>query len=70
MYSILIKTGEKTYIYAVTKDAEEQEIVFTGNEAETKEFYAELLEKYPSSKLVIIHNTEVTSTLTITDVTE
>ena len=70
MYSILIKTGEKTYIYAVTKDVEEHEIVFTGNEAETQEFYTELLKKYPSSQLVVIHNVEVTSELTLTDVTE
>ena len=70
MYSILIKTGDTTYIYAVTKDAEEQTVIFSGNEAETKAFYAELLEKYPSSQLVVIHNVEVTSELTLTDVTE
>ena len=70
MYSILIKTGDTTYIYAVTKDAEEHTVIFSGNEAETKAFYAELLEKYPSSQLVVIHNVEVTSELTLTDVTE
>jgi len=70
MYSILIKTGDTTYIYAVTKDGEGHTVVFSGNEAETKTFYAELLEKYPSSQLVVIHNVEVTSELTLTDVTE
>ena len=70
MYSILIKTGDTTYIYAVTKDGEGHTIVFSGNEAETKTFYAELLEKHPSSELVVIHNVEVTSELTLTDVTE
>ena len=70
MYSILIKQGDKTYIYATVKNEQEEDVVFAGNEAETKEMYASLLERYPSSKLVIIHNTEVTSTLTITDVTE
>ena len=69
MYSILIKTGDTTYIYAVVENEGEKEI-FTGNESETKAFYTELLEKYPSSKLVIIHNVEVTSDYTITDVTE
>ena len=54
MYSILIKTGDTTYIYAVTKDAEEHTVVFTGNAAETKAFYAELLETHPSSQLVVI----------------
>lgn len=70
MYSILIKTGDTTYIYAVTKDAVEQTVIFSGNEAETNAFYAELLEQYPSSQLVVIHNVEVTSELTLTDVTE
>lgn len=70
MYSILIKTGDTTYIYALTKDAEEQPVIFAGNEAETKAFYAELLETHPSSELVIIHNVEVTSEFTLTDVTE
>lgn len=69
MYSILIKTGDKTYIYAVV-DNEGVEEIFTGNVTETKEFYTELLTKYPSSKLVVIHNVEVTSEYTLTDVTE
>lgn len=69
MYSILIKTGDKTYIYAVV-DNEGVEEIFTGNATETKEFYTELLTKYPSSKLVVIHNVEVTSEYTLTDVTE
>ena len=63
MYSILIKDGSKTYIY----DANEEGEVFVGDEAETKARYLELLAEYPSSKLVIVHNTTVTDDITITD---
>lgn len=66
MYSILIKTGSKSFEF----DASEETGVFTGNEAETKARYLELLAEYPSSKLIIVHNVEVTSELTLTDVTE
>lgn len=63
MYSILIKDGSKTYVY----DANEEGEVFVGDEAETKARYLELLAEYPSSKLVIVHNTTVTDDVTITD---
>ena len=64
MYSILIKTGSKTYEY----DADDEGVVFTGDETEIKARYLELLESYPSTKLVIIHNVTVTNDLTIADV--
>lgn len=63
MYSILIKNGSKSYEY----DANEEGEVFVGDEAETKARYLELLAEYPSSKLVIVHNTTVTDDITITD---
>ena len=65
MYSILIKTGSNTYTY----DADEEtKVVFAGDLTETKERYLELLKEYPSSKLVIVHNTTVTDEITIEDV--
>lgn len=64
MYSILIKNGSKTYIY----DADEEGVIFTGDLAETKARYVELLAEYPSSKLVIVHNTTITDDITIADV--
>lgn len=64
MYSILIKTGSKNYIY----DADEEGVIFTGDEAETKARYLELLAEYPSSKLVVVHNTTIADDITITDV--
>lgn len=64
MYSILIKVGSKNYEF----DADDEGVVFTGNAEETKARYAELLEQYVSSKLVIVHNTTLTNELTIADV--
>ena len=64
MYSILIKTGSKNYIY----DADDEGVIFTGDETETKARYEELLAEYPSSKLVVVHNVTVANDLTITDV--
>lgn len=65
MYSILIKTGSNTYTYYAD---EETKVVFAGDLTETKELYIELLKEYPSSKLVVVHNTTVTNELTIADV--
>lgn len=62
MYSILIKTGSEYYSYDTIDDT-----VFTGNLEETKTRYAELLQSYPASKLVVVHNTTVTSELSIVD---
>lgn len=65
MYSILIKNGNSTYIYATDETTGE---AFAGSAADTKTKFMELLQKYPISKLVVVHNTEVTNDMTITDV--
>ena len=65
MYSILIKDGSKTFVYDM--DAETGS-PFAGTLEETKARYTVLLASYPSSKLVVVHNTTVTSELTIADV--
>ena len=44
MFSILIKTGDDTYIYAKDSDTNE---VFVGEMYDTKMKFTELLEKYP-----------------------
>lgn len=65
MYSILIKNGTNTYIYAVDDTSGE---TFAGSLVETKAKFMELLEKYPISKLTVVHNTTVKNDMTITDV--
>lgn len=65
MYSILIKMGTDTFKYALDDVSGE---VFAGSLAEVKEKFNELLQKYPISKLVIVHNTTVTADLSIVDV--
>lgn len=65
MYSILIKNGTNTFVYATDEVSGE---VFAGTLAETKEKFNSLLQKYPISKLVIVHNTTVTADLAIVDV--
>lgn len=65
MYSILIKNGTSTFIYAVDDTTGEN---FAGSLAETKTKFMELLEKYPISKLTVVHNTTVTNDMTIADV--
>lgn len=65
MYSILIKNGTSTYVYAVDDTSGE---TFAGSLAETKAKFMELLEKYPISKLTVVHNTTVKNDMTITDV--
>lgn len=65
MYSILIKNGNNTFVYALDDVSGE---VFTGSLADTKTKFNELLQKYPISKLVIVHNVTVTPDLTIVDV--
>jgi hypothetical protein len=64
MYSILIKNGSKNYVYDVNEEGE----VFAGDVTETKARYLELLAEFPSSKLVIVHNTTIADDITITDV--
>lgn len=65
MYSILIKNGNNAYAYALDEVSGE---AFTGTLAETKEKFNSLLQKYPISKLIVVHNTTVTSELSIVDV--
>lgn len=65
MYSILIKNGSTSYVYDT--DAETGD-VFAGTIEETKARYTELLKSFPSSQLVVVHNTTITSEYTITDV--
>ena len=65
MYSILIKTGANTYTYATDEVSGE---IFAGTTAETKEKFNSLLQKYPISKLVVVHNTTTTAELNIVDV--
>lgn len=65
MYSILIKNGTNTFIYATDETTGE---AFSGSLADTKSKFNELLQKYPISKLVIVHNCTVTADLSIVDV--
>ena len=65
MYSILVKTGTNTYTYALDDTTSE---VFAGSLADTKQKFMDLLEKYPISKLTVVHNTTVTNDMTIADV--
>lgn len=65
MYSILIKNGNNTFVYATDETTGEP---FTGSAAETKIKFNELLQKYPISKLVVVHNVTVTNELTLEDV--
>ena len=65
MYSVLINKGTNMFSYAPDETTGEP---FTGSLAEVKVFFNTLLQKYPISKLVIVHNTTVAADLTITDV--
>lgn len=65
MYSVLIKNGTNTFVYATDETTGEP---FAGSLADTKTFFNTLLQKYPISKLVVVHNTTIAVDLTITDV--
>lgn len=65
MYSILIKGGNNTFIFATDETTGD---VFTGSLADTKTKFTELLQKYPISKLTVVHNTTITNDMTIVDV--
>jgi hypothetical protein len=65
MYSILIKNGNNTYVYATDETTGE---AYAGSLADTKTKFNELLQKYPISKLVVVHNTTLTVDLNIVDV--
>ncbi len=64
MYSILIRTGDKSYIYHMNADGS----VFAGDSDATTEKVRELLATYPIGKLVVVHNVNVTSDVTLADV--
>lgn len=65
MYSILIEKGTNTFGYALDETSGEK---FSGPLADTKAKFMELLNKYPISKLTVVHNTTVANDMTITDV--
>jgi hypothetical protein len=65
MYSIIVSKGTNMYAYALDETTGEP---FAGTLAETKVKFNELLQKYPISKLVVVHNTTVTAELSIVDV--
>lgn len=64
MYSILIKNGEKTYMYHTNTDG----VIFKGDSDAVKAKVAELLETYPIGKIVVVHNVNLTAGFTIEDV--
>lgn len=64
MYSILIRNGEKSYIYATNTDGS----VFAGDSDAAKARVSELLETYPAGKLVVVHNVTLTADFTLEDV--
>ncbi len=65
MYSILINKGTNVFAYALDDVSGE---VFAGTLVETKTKFNELLQKYPISKLIVVHNTTTTADLNIVDV--
>ncbi len=64
MYSILIKNGEKSFFYHLNADG----TVFSGNSEAAKAKVQELLETYPLGKIVVVHNVNITSGITLEDV--
>lgn len=64
MYSILIKNSDKKYSYHTNTDGS----VFAGDNEATTARLAELINSYPISSLVVVHNVTLTPTLSIEDV--
>ena len=64
MYSILIKNGDKSYIYALNSDGTK----FSGDSAAAKAKLVELAETYAIGKLSVVHNVTLTADFTIEDV--
>lgn len=64
MYSILIKNGEKSFIYYLNADG----TVFSGDETAVKAKLQELLETYALGKLAVVHNVNLSADFTIEDV--
>ena len=63
-YSILIKNGEKSYVYYMNSDGE----VFAGDSEATKAKVTELLEVHPVGKIKVVHNVTLTADIGIVDV--
>lgn len=66
MYSILIKTGDNMYQYLLGDD----DAYWTGTKDEAQVKIGTLLKQYTINKLAVVHNTMLTSAITIADVTE
>ena len=64
MYSILIRTGDKSFVYYTNPDGQ----AFAGDSEAAREKVRELLATYPIGKLVVVHNVTMTSDVTLTDV--
>lgn len=66
MYSILILQSNKSYLYATNSDGSK----FTGDLASAQAKVQSLMSIYPFGSLVVVHNTSMTTSVEITDVTE
>lgn len=66
MYSILILQTNKSYLYATNTDGTR----FAGDLTATQEKVRDLMDKYPIGSLVVVHNTTLSTTVEIVDVTE
>ena len=64
MYSILIKNGEKSYIYALNDDGS----VFRGDSDAVRERLAGLAESHPLGRLSVVHNVTLGADFSIEDV--
>lgn len=66
MYSILILQSNKSYLYATNSDGSK----FTGDLASAQAKVQSLMSIYPFGSLVVVHNTSMTASVEITDITE
>lgn len=66
MYSILILQTNKSYLYATNSDGTR----FAGDLTATQEKVRDLMEKFPIGSIVVVHNTTLTATIEIADVTD
>lgn len=66
MYSIFILQTNKSYLYATNTDGTR----FAGDLTATQEKVRDLMDKYPIGSLVVVHNTTLSTTVEIVDVTE
>lgn len=64
MYSILIRNGEKSYVYLTNDDGS----VFKGDTEATKAKVKELMDTYPLGKIEVVHNVTLTADLALEDV--